>query len=714
MRRFRAFFPILFTLSLAIGLFIICGNIYVRAATKPEKPVIVLTEGNDGTSIKVTIHMTSGADGYQIYMKSKTDSKYKKIKTLKKNGTDIRYYTVKNLMEGQYKFKVRAYLNDNGTIVKGSYSKVASITVDGITSVTDTGEQKLLTIKDSNNKLTKTVRERICDIFEKVYLDIWDYFRLTDPEPVIIEIIKTDGSPAYTVGNVISVDYDYANNNYGDLDFITHELVHVAQGYKDSEVPVWLVEGIADYGRYKFGVYNHESGWGFHDPSENEYYSDSYGITAAFLDWIAQNYDNNFVKKLNKAVQNGTFSMKYFEISTGKTVDELWELYLKAHGITIKNADLTIPQISPISPETDLLSYLTIIDKSKKLSAASKANIKKVFAKAYGKICEKFNYGTLYPVTIIIDPNEDDVAYTDCDQHTIVIGADYYLDNLEDYDLVTHELVHVAQCYQASVPWWLTEGMADYGRYLFGLNNKSAGWRLPWYTSGTNNYSAGYKDCAAFLCYISDRFGEDVIDKLNYACKNDLYTPHIWKQLTGKTLPDLDAEYHNDTALKIPKSLGESVEDLKFLDGKGNLTTLLSLKGKPTLLLLANFDENNYDYSFEQLLKIGKPFKNKINIAVISIYNSKKEMKEILNKVDADTDKIAIFYDSEMFWAFGVYESPGVLISPWPNIVILDSDLHIVLGGYMGAKYYPKADPTLLFWNDEVLEGTLSKLLSGN
>ena len=50
----------------------------------------------------------------------------------------------------------------------------------------------------------------------------------------------------------------------------------------------------------------------------------------------------------------------------------------------------------------------------------------------------------------------------------------------------------------------LTEGLADYARYKYGVNNAAAGWSLPNYASG-QSYTNAYAVTARFLVWLELR-----------------------------------------------------------------------------------------------------------------------------------------------------------------------------------------------------------------
>lgn len=62
----------------------------------------------------------------------------------------------------------------------------------------------------------------------------------------------------------------------------------------------WLVEGITDYGRSLFGVYNDEANWSLATYQEGQSYTDSYGVTGGFLKYVVENHNSNMVRILNE------------------------------------------------------------------------------------------------------------------------------------------------------------------------------------------------------------------------------------------------------------------------------------------------------------------------------------------------------------------------------------------------------------------------------
>lgn len=111
---------------------------------------------------------------------------------------------------------------------------------------------------------------------------------------------------------------------------VVHELVHVAQQYgnsrrgaKGERVPGWLVEAIPDYIRwYDYEPQSH----GADIPKRNAdrvKFDQSYRVSANFLNWVANTYDKEIIRKLNASVREGNYGSEVWKSATGHTVEEL-------------------------------------------------------------------------------------------------------------------------------------------------------------------------------------------------------------------------------------------------------------------------------------------------------------------------------------------------------------------------------------------------------
>ncbi len=183
---------------------------------------------------------------------------------------------------------------------------------------------------------------------------------------------------------------------------------------------------------------------------------------------------------------------------------------------------------------------LIFINKSPGFSAVTRQRLIDAYFEVYPKEAQRFNPHTLRSVNFIIDPAYDGVAATD--SGTVRYNPDWFVKHPEDIDVVTHEVMHIVQDYRHDPPGWLTEGIADYTRYVFGINNPAAQWMLPPYREG-QSYENAYKVTARFLLWAEQHKNAHLVDRLDAALRDGTYTPGLWVKLTGKTVDDLWAAY---------------------------------------------------------------------------------------------------------------------------------------------------------------------------
>ena len=175
---------------------------------------------------------------------------------------------------------------------------------------------------DNGNK----VKSRMIDAFFNVYPKQTARYNPKAASIVYFLIDPTYNGVAETSGSKVKYSSKWMLNIPTDIDVVTHEVMHIVQAYTGN-IPGWLVEGIADYARYKYGVDNATAGWSLPNYSTGQNYTDAYRVTARFLVWLEKNVKADLVKDLDAACRDNTYSSITWKSITGKTVDELWLLY---------------------------------------------------------------------------------------------------------------------------------------------------------------------------------------------------------------------------------------------------------------------------------------------------------------------------------------------------------------------------------------------------
>ena len=170
------------------------------------------------------------------------------------------------------------------------------------------------------------------------------------------------------------------------------------------------------------------------------------------------------------------------------------------------------------------------------------------FFTVYPEEAARFNKNTLKQVTFFIDPTYKGVAETG--NGVARYSPEWLKDHPEDIDVVTHEVMHIVQDYRHDGPGWLTEGIADYVRYVYGINNLKSKWTLPDYRPG-QRYTDAYRVTARFLLWVEKNKDPHIVDELDAALRDGHYQASLWVQLTGSTVDQLWQQYAASPSLEL-------------------------------------------------------------------------------------------------------------------------------------------------------------------
>lgn len=217
---------------------------------------------------------------------------------------------------------------------------------------------------------------------------------------------------------------------------------------------------------------------------------------------------------------------------------------------------VALPSLSQAQPKTQAFDgqlsrdgvTLYYQDAAGALAAPVRKRIIDTFYFAYLRERADFHPAAPNEVRIVIDPAYNGVAYVgDKDKaSTITINPGWLVQHPEDIDLVTHEAMHIVQGYPGygdkRVPGWLVEGIADYARDRYGMNNAAAGWALPNTVDKGQTVESGYRVTGAFLKW-ADGVHPGLVLALDKALREGRYVPALWQKHTGKALPALWTEY---------------------------------------------------------------------------------------------------------------------------------------------------------------------------
>ncbi len=184
---------------------------------------------------------------------------------------------------------------------------------------------------------------------------------------------------------------------------------------------------------------------------------------------------------------------------------------------------------------------LTFINYDATLDSAEQQRMVKTFYTVYPELAKAYNKKTAKEVIFVIDTAYKGVAETD--NGKVTISSLWMHLHPEDIDVITHEVMHIVQDYgESNGPGWLTEGIADYVRYKFGVNNAAAKWALPDYKP-TQKYTDAYRVTARFLLWMEEKVKPGIVKELDSQLRTHTFTDNTWQQLTGKTLDELWKSY---------------------------------------------------------------------------------------------------------------------------------------------------------------------------
>jgi hypothetical protein len=205
---------------------------------------------------------------------------------------------------------------------------------DQFKATTDTITRNGFTLKFINNsadfaKWGPSVKDAYIETFFTVYPQIVAYFNPKAPHTATIKIDTAYDGIAFCDTKTATITFDpgYSLGNPGDWNVITHESTHIVQQYIDVDVPAWMIEGIADYSRVKFGVHDY-AGWELGDYSPSQKYTDGYSTVARFLYWAEAKYRPGIAQEVDKEMRAGTYSNTTTWVNlTGSDFFQLWDLY---------------------------------------------------------------------------------------------------------------------------------------------------------------------------------------------------------------------------------------------------------------------------------------------------------------------------------------------------------------------------------------------------
>lgn len=165
-------------------------------------------------------------------------------------------------------------------------------------------------------------------------------------------------------------------------------------------------------------------------------------------------------------------------------------------------------------------------------------NLTTLYYQCYPKLLERFenpNKSAPRHIRIIFDSKLNIPAH--CSGNRVTVGVQWLKKHPEDFALLTHELTHAVQMYPRGEPGWITEGIADYARHLYGPKEQK-GWVLPSRLTERQKYTDSYRTTGRFFLWMDQKYPGSV-DKIHRAMQERNYEKSIFNTATGKDVDDL-------------------------------------------------------------------------------------------------------------------------------------------------------------------------------
>jgi hypothetical protein len=381
--------------------------------------------------------------------------------------------------------------------------------------------------------------------------------------------------PGHDSRNVIDLGQknSWADSSGWNLDATIHEIGHVVESVTNNAQgsPAFKLWGDSQWCViYQYDVYQ---GLGWTNEAERWYNqkikeTTSYprANTYWFRDWfypIWNKYGKSDVLSKFFKLTSQYYPKKAKKYSRDMNWGEFVHFWSAAAGVNLKSRATMAFGWSPEYeaqfnqarkdfpvPYNDMIERdgytLVIVNQDPSFDAGVKEKMVETFYKVYPQLVNDFNPAATRELTFIIDTAYTGVA--EAANGMIRFSSAWFHKKPQDTDVVTHEVMHIIQNYRGGVPGWLTEGIADYVRFVYGVNNETGGWRLPDFKS-EQNYKNSYRITARFLAWIEKNFQPGIVKTLDKAMRAGTYSPAIWVNHTGKTVDQLWASYEHNPAL---------------------------------------------------------------------------------------------------------------------------------------------------------------------
>jgi len=255
----------------------------------------------------------------------------------------------------------------------------------------------------------------------------------------------------------------------------------------------------------------------------------------------------------------GTYRYLLFEVAAAEREDDFGNTFYSEIDVIGTNRPLPIrppsEQVYTFKTTDGKCTIRVIYTDAPKLKDWAEQTLAPVLADYYPKIVAMLpspGYTAPTRFSITLKPM-DGVAYTAGRQ--VVANSDWLENEIgrQAVGSLVHECVHVVQQFHGNNPGWLVEGSADYIRW-FKYEPQSHGADMVWARREPHykpQYDGSYRITANFLNWVSEKYDPKIVSEMNAAMREDRYDESLWSQYTGKSAPELGAEWAKEVEAQL-------------------------------------------------------------------------------------------------------------------------------------------------------------------
>lgn len=207
-----------------------------------------------------------------------------------------------------------------------------------------TGSPYTFKLINKSEMFTAATKKAMVDLFFDVYPMMVAYINPDAQKEVMVTIDPAYDGAAYASNGAIVIGAAFINDKPINIDVITHEVTHIIQFYKRS--PHFMQEGLPDFVRHMIKTRSAETTWTIGPFNSQKYLYDGYTPASRFLIWVDNRIEKGIVLDADKTCRAGTYTPKFWWNRTGRSIEQLWDIYTRDPALD--GTKTTLPAYVPV------------------------------------------------------------------------------------------------------------------------------------------------------------------------------------------------------------------------------------------------------------------------------------------------------------------------------------------------------------------------------